>query len=78
MSAPSIQKAKGPRAVATLETKLTIISDFEARKRELIRNVEADLRCYKEILTKSNFATTRKFSLKLTVLQEAVLQFHFQ
>jgi hypothetical protein len=42
MSAQSIRKVKRPRVVTTLETKLKII-----------RNVEADLRCYKEVLTET-------------------------
>jgi hypothetical protein len=36
----------------TLETKLKIITDFEAGRWAVIRNVEADLHCYKEVLTK--------------------------
>jgi uncharacterized protein YdeI (BOF family) len=41
MSAQSIKKAKRPRAATTLERKLKII-----------KNVEADLHCFKEVLTK--------------------------
>jgi hypothetical protein len=44
MSAQSVKKAMRPRVVMTLETKLKII-----------RNVEANLRCYKEV-----FLTGRK------------------
>jgi hypothetical protein len=40
MSAQSVKKVKRPRVVTILETKLKII-----------RNVEAGLRCYKEVLT---------------------------
>jgi hypothetical protein len=34
----------------TLEMKLRIIADCEARKRVVIRNVEADLCCSKKVL----------------------------
>jgi hypothetical protein len=34
-----------------LETKLKIIADFEAGKQAVIRNVEPDLQCYKDVLT---------------------------
>jgi hypothetical protein len=67
MFAQSIKEAKRPRAVDTLDMKLKIIADNEAGKQEVIRNVEADLCCYKEVLTemwKLIFAATRKSSLK--------------
>jgi hypothetical protein len=43
VSAQSIKKAKRPRVVTNLETKLKIIADFEARKLAVIRNVEVNL-----------------------------------
>jgi hypothetical protein len=46
-SAQTIKKAKRSRVVMTLETKLKIIADFEAGKPVVIRNVGADLHCYK-------------------------------
>jgi hypothetical protein len=33
---------------------LKIIADFQAGKQVVIRSVEADIRCYKEILTEMN------------------------
>jgi hypothetical protein len=54
MSAQSIRKAKRPRVVTTLETKL-----------KMIRNVEADLCCYKEVLTEMKKARIQpRFFLK--------------
>jgi hypothetical protein len=50
MSAQSIRKTKRSRVVTTLGTKLKIITDSEAVKRVVIRNMEADLRCYKEVV----------------------------
>jgi hypothetical protein len=47
----SVKKAKRPTGFRTLETKLKIIADFEAGKQAVIRNVEPDLQCYKDVLT---------------------------
>jgi hypothetical protein len=48
--AMSAQSTKRPRVVTTLEMKLIIIAGFEAGKLAITRNVEADFRCYKEVL----------------------------
>jgi hypothetical protein len=45
MSAPSGKKTKRTGTVTTLETRFKIITDFEAGRRAVILNVEADLRC---------------------------------
>jgi hypothetical protein len=39
-----------------LETKLKIIAGLEVGKQGVIRNMEADLRCYKEVLTEMKTA----------------------
>jgi hypothetical protein len=62
MSAQSIKRVKRPRAVSALETKLKIIADFE--NRAVIRNVESDLRCYKEVLNGIKKSESNQFYIR--------------
>jgi hypothetical protein len=60
VSAQSIKKSKRQRAVSTLETKFKIIADYEAWKRVVISIVvEADIWCYKEVITEMKKARIR-------------------
>jgi hypothetical protein len=46
--------AKSTRVIAILKMKFKIIADFESGKHTIIRDVEANLCCYKEILMEMN------------------------